>query len=190
MRNVYKVVLIILIFSVIPVFLLINILSFALTVKPQKSDCVIVLGCRVYGTVPSPFLKCRVDEGYRMLKEGYGKYIIVSGGKGKGEDISEALAMKNYLISKGVKEDRIIVEDKSTSTYENLFNSKRIMNEKGFNSAVIVSNSFHLKRSSLIAEKVGINGSYSGVFVREHVFDEVKSFLREMLALIKFYVLG
>lgn len=157
--------------------------------KPEKSDCIIILGCKVYGSTPSPFLAARLDEGLRLYNRGYGGYIIVSGGKGSGENISEALAMKSYLISKGVDSSRIIMEDESMSTMANLINSSRIMKKEGFETAVIVSNKFHLKRASLMAEKQNIHGSYSGVFVSNYKIHELKGYIREIPAIWKYYLI-
>lgn len=123
-----------------------QIIFFGENAEPEKSDCIIVLGCRVYGTTPSPFLVWRLNRGLALYNSGYGKYIIVSGGKGTGENISEAEAMKRYLVSKGIDGSKIIMEDKSASTMANLINSKKAMDEMGFKSAVIVSNKYHLKK--------------------------------------------
>lgn len=166
-----------------------QVIYFGQSAKPEKSDCIIVLGCKVYGSTPSPFLIWRTDEGLRLFKEGYGKYIIVSGGKGEGESISEAEAMKRYLVSKGVDPSKIILEDKSASTMANLINSKSIMEKKSFKTAIIVSNKYHLKRASLIAAHEGIKASYSGVFVKTYKSDEFIGYLREVPALMKYYFL-
>lgn len=166
----------------------INILIGWNRLKPVKSDCIIVLGCKVSGTVLSPFLKSRVDEAIRLYKAGYGKYIIVSGGKGPGEAISEAEAMTNYLISYGINPSAILQEDKSGTTLENLTNSKEIMETMKFKDAIIVSNKYHLKRASLIAEEVGMKASYSGVYNKNYKSLEFSGFLREILATYKFYI--
>lgn len=173
------------VFTIITAF---QIIYFGESAKPQKSDCIIVLGCSVYGTTPSPFMIWRTEEALRLYKKGYGNYIIVSGGKGPGEDISEAEAMKRYLLSKGVKPSKIIIEDKSGSTMANLINSKEIMNEKGFNTAVIVSNKYHLKRASLMAKQQKIKGSYSGVFVSPYKSHEIVGYIREVPAMGKYYL--
>ena len=157
--------------------------------KPKKSDCIIVLGCQVYGTTPSPFLVWRTEQALKLYKMGYGKYIIVSGGQGSGEEISEAEAMKRYLLAKGVDSSKILIEDKSGSTMANLINSKAIMDEKGLKTAVIVSNKYHLKRASLMAKQQNINGSYSGVFVTPYKNHEFTGYVREIPALIKYYFL-
>ncbi|KRQ87112.1 vancomycin high temperature exclusion protein [Caloramator mitchellensis] len=167
-----------------------QILHFGWTTKPLKSDCIIVLGCKVRGEEPSYFLKERLDLALSLYNEGYSKYIIVTGGQGENEDVSEAEAMKRYLIRYGVDKKFIIEEDKSYSTYENLFNSVDIMKNMGFNSAIIVSNKYHLKRASLIARKIGMNATYSGCYVKEWIWFETVGFLREIIALLKFYILG
>jgi uncharacterized SAM-binding protein YcdF (DUF218 family) len=165
-----------------------QIFYFGESAKPKKSDCIIVLGCQVYGMTPSPFLAWRTEQALKLYKEGYGKYIIVSGGKGPGENISEAEAMKRYLLSKGVEASRILIEDKSGSTMANLINSKAIMDKEELKTAVIVSNKYHLKRASLMAKQQNINGSYSGVFVKPYKYHEFIGYIREIPALIKYYL--
>lgn len=166
------------------------ILRFSSAAAPVKSDCIIILGCKVKGSELSPFLIARTDEGLRLYNEGYGEYIIVSGGRGPGEDITEAQAMKDYLVGKGVEPSRIIIEDKSTSTYTNIKYSSEVMKQRGMKSAVIVSNKYHLRRASLMAKSEGIEGSCSGVFVSDYKTHEITGFLREILALGKYYILG
>lgn len=165
-----------------------EIFYFGESAKPKKSDCIIVLGCQVYGMTPSPFLAWRTEQAFKLYKEGYGKYIIVSGGKGPGENISEAEAMKRYLLSKGVEASKILIDDKSGSTMANLINSKAIMDKEGLKTAVIVSNKYHLKRASLMAKQQNINGSYSGVFVTPYKYHEFTGYIREIPALIKYYL--
>ena len=93
------------------VILGIDIKLFGKNAKPRKSDCIIVLGCSIYGTEPSPFLKGRLQHAEKLYREGYARYIIVSGGQGRGEYISEAEAMKSYLIERGIDSEKIIMED-------------------------------------------------------------------------------
>lgn len=169
-------------------FSLCTVVYFGQSTRPQKSDCIIVLGCKVYGTVPSPFLASRLEHAIELYKQGYGNYIIVSGGKGSGESISEAEAMKRYLVSKGIKTSYIIEENKSMTTMENISNSQKLMERNNLKTALIVSNKYHLKRASLIARYYKISASYSGVFVKEYKSHEVAGYLREVPALIKFYL--
>lgn len=165
-----------------------DIIYFGNTQKPQKSDCIIVLGCKVYGSTPSKFLLSRIERGYELYKNGYGKYIIVSGGKGSGENISEAEAMKRYLMSKGVNSSQILIDDRSNSTMANIINSKNIMKKNNLRTSIIVSNKYHLKRASLMAEDEGLNASYSGVFVSSRKSHEIWGYIRELPALVKYYM--
>jgi len=160
-----------------------SIIVFGISAKPKKSDCIIVLGCAVYGNFPSPFFRERLNKAFELYKKDYARYIIVCGAKGAGENISEAEAGKRYLIGKGVLPEFILKEDRSFSTYENLLNAKRIMNRRGFKSAIIVSNMFHLERAYLIAKKLKINASVSGVYVQQYSYEEYKGFIREIMAL-------
>lgn len=179
----------IVIFVTVVITLEYQIISFALYEKPKKSDVIIVLGCAVYGKTPSPFFKERLDEALRLYKEGYGKYIIVSGGKGPGENISEAEAGKEYLLKNGIPQKIILTDDKSFSTYENLLFSKEIMDKNSLKTAIIISNKFHLKRASVIAKRIDINASFSGVFIKRYMLsDEAYGFLREIPALLYTYL--
>ncbi|EMT38283.1 DUF218 domain-containing protein [Thermoanaerobacter thermohydrosulfuricus] len=191
MKLIFKVLgLLMVIFIVVVVILEVKIISFSYNEKPKKSDAIIVLGCAVYGNTPSPFFRERLEEALRLYNEGYGKYIIVSGGKGPGENISEAKAGKEYLVKKGVPRELILTDDKSFSTYENLLFSKEIMEENSLKTAIIISNKFHLKRVSVIAKRVGIEASFSGVFVKRYVNEEIYGFLREVPALLYIYLKG
>lgn len=174
---------------IVVIFLAFQIVHFSIKEKPVKSDCIIVLGCKVKGKTPTTFLAWRTDEAIRLYKEGFSKYIIVSGGQGSGESISEAKAMKEYLIKNGINEKVIIIEDKSMNTLENIKYSKEKMAENKFKSAIIVSNKYHLKRTSLVCEKENIQASYSGVLVKPYMNYEIVGFLREIPALLVYYII-
>ncbi|ADQ45902.1 protein of unknown function DUF218 [Caldicellulosiruptor kronotskyensis 2002] len=171
-------VIVILIFAVTEA----SIIIFGISAKPKKSDCIIVLGCAVYGDFPSPFFRERLNRAFELYKKGYARYIVVCGAKGPGENISEAEAGKRYLVEMGVLPKFVLKEDKSFSTYENLLHAKRVMNKKGFKSAIIVSNMFHLERAHLIAKKLKINSSFSGVYVKQYLHEEYYGFMRESVA--------
>ena len=99
----------------------------------------------------------RLDAAYDYLTENEDAVIIVSGGQGTGEDISEAECMKKELVRRGISPERILKEDQSTNTSENLSFSKKILEEKGLgNHIVIITDSFHQFRSSLIAHDLSL----------------------------------
>ena len=129
----------------------------------------ILLGCKVEGTNPCEMLIARLDAAYDYLNDNPDVICIVSGGQGKYEEITEAAAMKTYLMQKGISEDRIIEEDKSTSTSENIKFSLALLDDKP-DAVIIVTDSFHQYRTSIIAENenvstYAINAKTNPVFI-------------------------
>lgn len=121
----------------------------------QDLDYVIVLGAGLKGKEPTPPLKVRIEKAAEYMSENPKTLLIASGGKGPHEDISEAECIKERLIGiYGIDEDRIILEDRSKSTEENLINSMQIINDPAA-SVGIITNSFHEYRAMLIAESTG-----------------------------------
>ena len=107
----------------------------------------IVLGARLYGDVPSPALHERLKVAEKYLQDDTDLKVIVSGGQGPDEYISEAEAMEKYLINKGIDKNRIVIEDKSTSTFENIRNSLNIIKEVDDLEnprVLLVTNKFHV----------------------------------------------
>ena len=125
-------------------------------------DIVIVLGAGLYGETPSKVLVSRLDAAleYAVGKEAM-PIIIVSGGQGPGETITEAEAMGRYLSQRGISEANIWKEEASTSTLENLVFSFALIDEMGLGEdnlrIAIVTNEFHLYRSKHIASTLGFN---------------------------------
>ncbi|MCY1451600.1 hypothetical protein D9M71_684740 [compost metagenome] len=113
--------------------------------------------------------------------------VIVSGGQGPDEDQTEASVMQEYLEQNGIKATRIIVEDKSTSTYENLVFSKELL-PKDTKKITIVSNDFHLKRAKYLAEPLDFEVDVVAAETPKSV--EAKLRLRERAALLKTYIVG
>lgn len=125
---------------------------------PNSGRTAIVLGCQVYDSGPSVMLKNRLDAALEFLDSSPRSVCIVSGGKGEGEPVTEAEAMKEYLVSNGIEPSRIFTEDKSLSTEENLAFSKQVMEENGMPAeAVIITDGFHMLRARMLAEKQGID---------------------------------
>lgn len=126
---------------------------------PQKPDAVIVLGCKVQKNgSPSLMLNRRIQAAYNYLEENPDVICVVSGGQGADEPVSEAEAMKKTLIDGGIAESRIITEDKSENTRQNIELSLKILEEKGIEvtEAAIVTDGFHQFRASLIAKEFAI----------------------------------
>ncbi len=88
---------------------------------------ILILGAKLFGDKPSQSLQNRLDVALKYLNENPKTKAIVSGGQGEDEDIPEAHSMRNYLVAHGINANRILIEDRSTSTYENLKFSKRFI---------------------------------------------------------------
>lgn len=154
-----------------------------------KEETVIVLGCGIRGERVSVGLAKRLNKAYEYYERNPEVTIIVSGGQGPQEDIPEALAMKRYLVEKGIPEDKIIMEDKSTSTIENFRFSHEIMKEKGLSetSVVFVTNAYHIYRGAYYAEKEGLTVTHLGTDIIWYTIP--MNYMREMIAVIKMWVL-
>ena len=152
-------------------------------------DYIIILGCGIAkdGSL-LPLLRGRTDravEFYKKQKELTGKsaVLIPSGGQGANEIISEAEAMRNYLITQGIPQDDIIMEDKSTTTYENMLFSKRIIDSENPNGQVAFSTTnYHVFRSGIFANKVGLNAEGMGSRTKWYFWPN--AFLRELAGVI------
>lgn len=124
--------------------------------KPEKPSVLVVLGCRVKGETPSLMLEKRINAAYGYLAENPGAVAVLSGGQGSDELISEAECMYRELVKKGISPERLILEDKSVNTRENIRNSFRIIAEKNLDGEItVVTNEFHQYRAKLIARKEG-----------------------------------
>ena len=125
-----------------------------------REDAVIILGAALHGSEPSRALSGRLKAALKYLDENKNCVVCVSGGRGPGEDITEASAMKNWFIDNGIDEGRIIVEDKSKSTFENFsFSKEKIRASLGKDDfkAVFVTNDFHVFRAERLAKLAGIS---------------------------------
>lgn len=149
---------------------------------------VIVLGCGIRGERVSVGLAKRLNKAYEYHLQNPDAVIIVSGGQGPQEDIPEALAMKRYLVEKGVSEDKIIMEDKSTSTITNFKFSHEIMKEKGLpdDEVVFVTNGYHVYRGASYAKAEGLTVTHLGTDIIWYTIP--MNYMREMLAVMKMWV--
>ena len=123
----------------------------------EREPVVIVLGCQVRNGAPSLLLQARIDAAYEYLTAHPGAYCIASGGKGADEAFAEAKCIRDELVKRGIEESRIFVEDRSTSTRENMLFSKEIMEREDLgDTAVIVTNAWHELRAQMIASDLGL----------------------------------
>lgn len=125
---------------------------------PAKNATVVVLGAAVRGDRPSRSLKVRLDAAAEYLREHPAAACVVSGGQGRDEICTEASVMRTYLISVGIAPERIYVEDRATSTYENIVFSQEIIEKNGLDPHIaIATQEFHQYRAQRFAVKAGIS---------------------------------
>ncbi len=130
-------------------------------VSNQEQDYLIILGAKVNGENMSVSLRKRAEKGLAYLEEHPQTVAVLSGGQGPDEGISEAEAMRRYLTGKGIEESRLILEDASTSTIENIdFSMEKILSHhetSGSNrmKVAVVTNRFHILRAQMIGWKKG-----------------------------------
>ena len=150
-------------------------------------DAIVILGCQIKkdGSLTN-LLKGRADRAIqfsKMQREKNGKEIIFipSGGKGNDEVISEAQAIKNYLLSQGINNDQILVEEKSKNTYENINYSNNIIKEKVKDAKVAFSTTnYHVLRAGSIATEQGLH--WEGIGSNTKSYFWINAFIREFVA--------
>ena len=155
-------------------------------------DIIIVLGAGIHGERLSLTLRERLNAAVNYFERNPNVLIVVSGGQGPQEDISEALAMERYLIERGVPPENIIKEDRSTSTSENFLFSKEILDSQ-FGSdlyrVAYITNDFHVFRSEQIAHRAGIENIHH-LHSNTVWYLLLPSCLRECLAVVWYWITG
>lgn len=155
------------------------------------TDLLIVLGCQVNGTEPSRMLRQRLDAAVELLNAHPETTCIVTGGKGDGENLSEAACMYNYLVAAGIDPSRLSMEDRATSTIENLRYTLEILQSQGGvpERITILSSEFHLYRAGQMAADLGMEVSLAPAST-EYPLLLASYSLREILAVWKYKLLG
>lgn len=193
---------------ILGVVLAVGILSFSvtegkiihgMTSEPEEElDYLIVLGAQVKKTVPSKALGLRLQKACEYLKEHSQTKVVLSGGQGSGEEIAEAECMYRYLTEHGIPEERLLKEECSTTTRENLMYSARVLadsrqevtTETVLGSKIgLVSNNFHIYRALLLAEKFGYRKVY-GVPAASDWKLQIHYMVREYFAVLKAKIRG
>ena len=193
---------------ILGVVLAVGILSFSvtegkiihgMTSEPEEElDYLIVLGAQVKKTVPSKALGLRLQKACEYLKEHSQTKAVLSGGQGSGEEIAEAECMYRYLTEHGIPEERLLKEECSTTTRENLMYSARVLadsrqevtTETVLGSKIgLVSNNFHIYRALLLAEKFGYRKVY-GVPAASDWKLQIHYMVREYFAVLKAKIRG
>ena len=178
-------------YGILVSFILIEglIIQAAISKHSEKSDYLVILGAGLRGEIPSTALFQRLYTSLEYIKINPNVKIVVSGGKGPGESITEAEAMKRFLIKHGVEKGQIVKEENSTSTLENMkFTTKIIdkLDKKENIEVTIVTNNFHMLRAKFLAQRQGLKAY--GYPAPLHPMLVPTCFVREYLAVINSFI--
>ena len=167
---------------------------YAMTSETEEDlDYLIVLGAQVKKTVPSKALGLRLQTACAYLKEHPGTIAVLSGGQGSGEEIAEADCMYQYLTEHGIPGEQLVLEDRSTTTRENLLFSAQVLAQKAGDSNTqeilerkvgLVSNNFHIYRAKQLAQKSGYRHIY-GIAAPSDWKLQIHYMVREYFAILK-----
>jgi len=156
----------------------------------HDEDALIVLGAAIKGEIPGYPLYMRLEAAAAYAGQNPGAVIVVSGGQGFQETITEALAMERHLVRRGVPLERIIKEERATSTFENFLYAKELLDEyfgKPYTTAFITSD-FHVFRATKVAESLGLTVTHCQAPILWYTVPT--NYLRECAAVLKVLLIG
>jgi len=130
--------------------------------RDRSADCAIVLGAAAWHDKPSPVLRERLNHAIDLFKSGHVDSLLLTGGYGKGADFAESEVGLEYCVKQGVPRDKIRAETESLSTVANLKKAKEIMVAEDWETALLVSDPWHLKRARRMAGNLDITVYPSG----------------------------
>jgi len=151
------------------------------------ADTGVILGNQVLPSgVPSERLKARLDKGFELFMAGTVKTLIVSGGLGK-EGYQEAFVMRQYLIDKGVPEDKIFTDTDGNTTIDTARNGYSICQSHDHKTAIIVSQYYHILRTKIAFTKAGFDPDKTGTASADYFeIRDLYSIFRELFAIPKY----
>lgn len=156
----------------------------------EQPSVVIVLGAGLAQDQVSPHLARRLDRAVQYLLLNPASSVIVAGGLGDTQTVTEASAMAYYLMAHGIQADRILQEDQSRSTEENLLFSQQLLDAYFPSEAkvTVISNNFHLYRVGVLANRMGLDIHLLGAVTPW--YNVVANYLREMMAVTNMWLFG
>jgi uncharacterized SAM-binding protein YcdF (DUF218 family) len=126
------------------------------TDQARPVDAIVVLGAAQYDGTPSPQLAARLDHVVTLYDERIAPLVVVTGGKQPSDRFTVAEASARYLAERGVPSEAIAMESGGRSTYESLANTAELLEQRGLERVVVVTDPYHALRSRLIAQDVGL----------------------------------
>ncbi|MFT7586758.1 MAG: uncharacterized SAM-binding protein YcdF (DUF218 family) [Cellvibrionaceae bacterium] len=147
--------------AIYPALLMWRVVAFSKQDQARPADAAIVLGAGVFRGRPSPILRARIDHAIQLYNTGVVDRLIFTGGIGRNDLLSEAEVSRQYALAQGISDSDILIENKSTTTIENLRFAAEIGANNELNSYLIVSTPYHMLRATWIASDIGLNATSS-----------------------------
>lgn len=165
------------------------IMNTAHAAPPANLDYLLVLGAQVRADrTPAESLRYRLESAVAYLDDNPQTRVIVSGGQGPNEPCPEAEAMRDWLLAHGIAEERILAEDQSSTTAENVAFSARLI-DPARDTVGVVTNDFHVWRAVRIAQRGGLEHTW-GIAAYSHPWYLPNNLLRECFAIAKNTLMG
>lgn len=133
-----------------------RIYAFSYTSSNAQADAAVVLGAAVWTNQVSPVFKERINHAINLYRKGQVRKLIFTGGQGNPGEPTESAAARDYALQSGVPASDILIEEKSHTTYENIFYAKQIADTHGIKKVLVVSDPLHMKRAMAMAEDAGL----------------------------------
>lgn len=168
------------------VVLLLAVRLFAERDERAPADAIVVLGAAQYDGRPSPVFRARLDHAIELYEEGLAPVMIMTGGVGAGDTVSEAAVGRRYAIRQGVPAEAILTERTGLRSAESMQSVARLMRQRELQTALLVSDPFHMLRLRVLARRVGVRAYSSPTRtspISEEPAQEWRHFVRESVGL-------
>jgi uncharacterized SAM-binding protein YcdF (DUF218 family) len=124
--------------------------------NPVKADAILVLGAAQWNGRPSPVLKARLDHAIDLHRQGLAPFLIVTGGIGRRDSVSEGEVARRYVERAGIPPSAVLVEGKGITSAESIMAAAELMRDGGLSTAIVVSDAYHMLRVQILARRAGI----------------------------------
>jgi uncharacterized SAM-binding protein YcdF (DUF218 family) len=160
----------------------------------RTADAIVVLGAAQYDGRPSPVFRARLNHGAYLYNEGFSHTIVVTGGKRAGDRFTEAEAGARYLVAHDIPDADILEENRGTTTLDSLRRVKRLAEQRGIESVLLVSDPLHSERIKRLATDLGFEGAYTSpasyVELNRSRSTKVRELIHEVASLLAWEVFG
>lgn len=133
------------------------VLTWALQDDARKADAIVVMGAAQYQGKPSPVLRARLDHALALWQRGLAPRLLLTGGIGEGDTVSEAAVSRNYVMNHGVPDTAILLENEGRTSSQSLRTAVDLLHARGLTTAVVVSDPFHMLRLEILGRRYGID---------------------------------